>query len=150
MALLALGRNTPLILTSGHAFHPAAGPGTERYFHETAAGSIPVVACGGHKLGGTRTYSIGQTPDYGSPLESDFLGAVCQASRGLDIERANDVAVRLLERYETRTESIPEGHTMGRLYDIEKARPSDWYREIYDRVAGELRNRGVSIADYQA
>jgi len=56
LACQALGRNTHLILAGAYGDHPAAGPGTEQYFHETAASVLPVVVSGGNPFGGTRKF----------------------------------------------------------------------------------------------
>ena len=148
LAIQALSRNTRLILTGLNGDHPASGPGTAEYFYETVAGSIPVVAGGAHKTGGTRKFNIGHVLDYGSPVESDFLGHACQAMIGLDLKTANAVAVRLLAKYEGKIDDPPDGRVLTQLYDLDKSRPTAEYRKIYNRVVSELRELGIPMEDY--
>ena len=69
------------------AAHPAAGPGTKQYFNESAAGHIVSTVTGGHSMGGTRKFIVGNTPDYGSPMESRWMGEVCKGATGMDKAR---------------------------------------------------------------
>jgi methylamine--corrinoid protein Co-methyltransferase len=150
LALQAIGRNSNVILACANGDHPAAGPGTDQYFYETAAGAISGVVCGGHSWGATRKFKIGQTLDFGTPVESEFLGRVCQAAVGLDVHHANRVVVALLEKYENALENPPEGAVLRELYDLAAEQPKKEYRKIYDRVAGELTNLGVPIDPYRS
>ena len=149
LALAALSRNTRIILAGANGDHPAAGPGTDQYFYETAAGAIAGIVCGGHSWGGTRKFKIGQTVNYGTPLESEFLGQVCRAAVGIDITHANRVVSSLLGRYEATLKDAPQGATLHELYDLEAERPLPAYRNVYDNVAGELRGLGIPLPDYE-
>jgi hypothetical protein len=108
------------------------------------------VVCGAHSWGATRKFKIGQTLDYGTPLESEFLGRVCQAAVGLEPEHANRVTQALLSRYESSLEQPPAGQTLPELYDLARERPRPAYRQVWDNVAAELRDLGVPLADYAA
>ena len=148
LALQAVSRNSHVILTCCNGDHPAAGPGTAVYFYETTAGSLPVIVCGAHKSGGTRKFKIGTTPDFGSPVESDFLGHVCQAMKGMDIETANRAAIELLDRYEPVIKDPPAGATLREIYDLDKSVPRKPYLTLYNDVASELRDLGIPLNDY--
>jgi methylamine--corrinoid protein Co-methyltransferase len=150
LALQAVSRNTDLILACSNGDHPAAGPGTAQYFYETAAGAVSGVVCGGHSWGGTRKFKIGQTLDYGSPVESQFLGDICQASVGMDTGHANRIVLELLSRYEKSVGAdAPEGEILHRLYELSTGEAKPHYRKIYDGVAAELRSMGVSMENYE-
>ena len=148
LALQALNRNTRLITGGFMCDHPAAGPGTEQYFYETAAGTIPGIVCGTHAWGGTRKFKIGRKVDFGSPVESDFLGHLSKAAVGLDRSRANIVVRKLLEKYEKNIKEAPEGYTLQELYDLPTESPSKEYAALYNKVAAELRNLGVPLENY--
>ena len=148
LALQAVGRNSHVILACANGDHPAAGPGTEQYFYETAAGAISGVVCGGHSWGATRKFKIGQTLDFGTPIESEFLGRICQAAVGMDLHHANRVVTALLEKYEDKLSDPPEGRVLSDLYDLTTEQPTKEYRDVYDRVAAELTTLGVQIDPY--
>ena len=148
LALQAVGRNTQLVLAGANGDHPAAGPGTVQYFYETAAGAVSGVVCGGHSLGGTRKFTTGPTRDYGSPVESEFLGRVCRAAVGMEPAEANRVVKHLLSRYEDKLKTAPSGRTLHELYDLASETPRAEYRTVYNAVAAELRELGVPMKDY--
>lgn len=145
MALQALTRNSNLILEGNCGDHPAAGPGTKQYFYETTAGSIAAVVSGGHVMGGTRKYSVGNIPNYGSPLESRWLGEVCKAAVGLDREKCNDIVLTLLAKYEDRINDAPEGYTLERLYNIGSMTPNSDYVRLYNEVKEETAKLTLSL-----
>ncbi len=148
LALQALNRNTHLILAGAHGDHPSAGPGTAQYFYETAAGSIAGAVSGGHSWGATRKFKTGRVHDYGTPLESEFLGRICHATEGMQPTQANKAVLALLSRYENSLADAPAGLTLHELYDLKCERPLDAYIDVYNTVAGELRGLGVPLPDY--
>lgn len=144
-ALQALSRNTHLILDGGMGDHPAAGPGTLQYFWEAAAGFTVSTVCGGHSLGGTRKFVVGDVTDYGSPLESRWMGEVCKAAAGLSREGANAVAKALLARYENSVRDAPPGKRLWDLYDRERLQPKDDYLGVYHQAKEELAALGLNL-----
>lgn len=148
LALQAVNRNTRLIVAGAHGDHPSAGPGTAQYFYETAAGSIAGAVSGGHSWGATRKFKTGRVNNYGTPLESEFLGRICHATEGMQLEQANKAVLALLSRYENSLADAPQGATLHELYDLKRERPFDVYIDVYNKVAGELRDLGVPFPDY--
>jgi methylamine---corrinoid protein Co-methyltransferase len=145
-ALQALSRNSHLILDGGMGDHPAAGPGTRQYFQEAAAGFIVSTVCGGHSLGGTRKFVVGNVPDYGSPLESRWMGEVCKAAPRLGRERANEVVTALLAQYEPSIRMAPQGATLWHLYDRTRLQPNEAYQAVYEEAKEELHRLGLGMA----
>ena len=143
-ALQALTRNTHLILDGGMGDHPAAGPGTLQYFREAAAGFITSTVCGGHSLGGTRKFVVSNVVNYGSPLESRWMGEVCKSASTLGREEANRIVKALLERYEGSVKNAPPGGTLWELYDRDRLEPQEGYLEIYQEAKDELAALGLS------
>jgi len=147
LALQALSRNTHLILDGSIGDHPAAGPGTRQYLIETAAGHIASTVAGGHSLGGTRKFVIGDTPNFGTPLESRWMGEVCKGAVGLTREQANEIVCRLLDEYEPHLDNPPRGYTYEELYDLKTDQPLPEYAELYAKTKEELRAMGVKFRD---
>lgn len=147
LATQAFTRNSRVPVSSNGCDHPSAGPGTEQYFYEAAAGNIAAVASGAAAItGGTRKFMIGKVEDFGSPLESRWMGEVCKASAGLRPEKANEIVKALLPRYEDKLEkNAPFGFTFNQLYNVEKETPKLEYLRMYERVKDELREFGLSF-----
>ncbi len=142
-ALQAIARNTHLIQDGGMGDHPAAGPGTHQYFWESAAGFITSTVCGGHSMGGTRKFLVSNIVNYGSPLESRWMGEVCKSASTLSRERANEIVKALLEKYEDSVKDAPPGGTLWDLYDRETLNPKDYYMKIYQEAQEELARLGL-------
>jgi len=141
-AIQGLSRNTKLIFDGSIGDHPAAGPGTKQYLYESAAGHIVSTVTGAHSMAGTRKFVVGSTPDYGSPLESRWMGEVCKAAAYLDRSKANHIVKYLLEKYEDKLKAAPEGLAFKQLYNQEKMEPVQEYQELYEQVKEELRGLG--------
>ncbi|UCG93886.1 MAG: monomethylamine:corrinoid methyltransferase, partial [Candidatus Aerophobus sp.] len=131
LAFQALNRNTSLVLIDSGGDHPAAGPGTRQYLYEAAAGFIASTACGGHCLEGTRKFAVGEKKNFGSPLESRWMGELCKGSAGLSREKANEIVKYLLGKYEANLENAPEGFVFEELYDPKKMKPRTAYLNLY-------------------
>jgi len=148
LALAAINRNTHLVLEGGMGDHPAAGPGTRQFFLESAAGHIASTVMGGHSMGGTRKFVIGDVPDFGSPLESRWMGEVCKGATGMTRPEANRAILRLAEKYEPHLKDAPYGRVFSELYDTEAVEPQPWYCEIYEECRAELEEMGVRFREY--
>ena len=142
-ALQAISRNTHLILDGCMGDHPAAGPGTLQYFWESAAGFITSTVCGGHSLGGTRKFVVSNVVNYGSPLESRWMGEVCKSASTLSRQKANQIVKTLLDRYERSVKDAPEGNTLWDLYDRDRLEPKESYAAVYRQAREELASLGV-------
>ena len=148
-AIQGISRNTKLILDGSIGDHPGAGPRTKQYFYESAAGHIVSTVMGAHSTEGTRKFVVGSTPDYGSPLESSWMGEVCKSAKGIDRLTANRIVKYLLEKYEDRLKDAPEGQAFKQLYDQEKMEPLPQYQELYEQVKEELRGLGFIIKNQE-
>jgi methylamine--corrinoid protein Co-methyltransferase len=146
-AIQGLSRNTRLNIDASIGDHPAAGPGTKQYFYESAAGHILSTVVGGHSTGGTRKFVVGNTCNYGTPLESRWMGEICKAAVGVSLEQADRIVRYLLEKYENRIKDAPAGDTFEHLYDQRTLQPIPEYEAIYREVKTELRQLGMSLKD---
>lgn len=145
LALMALSRNSHLIIDGSQGDHPEAGPGTKQYFYESGAGHIVSTVCGGHSCEGTRKFVIGQTLNYGTPLESRWMGEVCKSSVGLKLGLGNEIVKELLKRYEGNIGKAPAGYVYEQLYDVEKVEPKKEYLHLYNEVKEEFESLGFKF-----
>ncbi len=80
-----------------------------RWLKARAAGHIVSTVTGAHSTAGTRKFIVGSTPNYGTPLESRWMGEVCKGATGMDRKSA-DVFVRyLLSKHEEKIQDAPLG-----------------------------------------
>jgi methylamine--corrinoid protein Co-methyltransferase len=140
-----LSRNAKLIIDGSIGDHPAAGPGTKQYMYEAAAGFIVSTVMGSHSTGGTRKYVVGEVPNYGTPLESRWMGEVCKGAVGMSRAQADVLVKYLLDKYENKLKDAPAGQTFEALYDQEKLEPTPEYQRLYDEVKAELRELGLQF-----
>lgn len=146
-AIQGLNRNTHLIVDGSIGDHPIAGPGTRQYLYESAAGHIVSTVMGAHSTEGTRKYVVGDVPNFGTPLESRWMGEVCKAAVGLNRIQAQKIVTYLLDKYENNLKNAPEGDTFERLYDQQTLKPIPEYMKIYNEVKSELQNLGLKFRD---
>lgn len=146
-AIQGLNRNSRLIVDGCIGDHPAAGPGTKQYFYEAAAGFIVSTVMGGHSTEGTRKFVVGNTCNYGTPLESRWMGEVCKGAVGLSRTEADRIVKYLLAKYEDKLKDAPEGETFEALYDQQNLIPLPHYQKLYDEVREELRRLGLNFRD---
>jgi methylamine--corrinoid protein Co-methyltransferase len=144
-AIQGMSRNTRLIVVGSIGDHPAAGPGTKQYLYESAAGHLVSTVMGSHSTGGTRKYVVGSTCNYGTPLESRWMGEVCKASVGLDRKQAEKIVHYLLNQYEDRLKDAPAGDVFENLYDQRTLQPIPEYEQLYGEVKEELRQLGLKF-----
>lgn len=148
VAMQALTRNTHLLLTGGIGNHPAAGPGTAQFMYETGAGQIASTVSGGHSLGGVRKFVVSDTANYGSPLESRWLGEITKSAAGMSRSKANEIVLALLAKYEDKLMDAPPGDVFDKLYDAKAMRPTKEYQEIYDAAKEEFVRLGVQFGSW--
>jgi len=100
---------------------------------------------GAHSTQGTRKFAVGSTCNFGTPLESRWMGEVCKGAVGMDRLTANRIVKYLLAKYEDRLRDAPEGETFEKLYDQEKLEPLPHYQKLYQEVKEELQKQGLNF-----
>ncbi len=123
----------------------AAGPCTKMYFYEAAATILSQVPSG---------YAGIQTPhpakavidDAVTPMEAKFTVEFTRAVRGIKAHEANELANRLLEKYEDDIANAPRGKKYPECYDLKTRKPSKEYIRLYDEVVEEMIRMGISFS----
>lgn len=138
----ATGRNTryPAIGLG----YSVAGPCTKMYFYEAAAVNLCCVASG---YGGVQTVHPAKAvvEDGVTPLEALFNVEMAYAATGMRAERANELVLQLLERYEAQVEQAPQGMRYQECYDLPTGKPTEEYLRLYDEVKEELAGMGIPL-----
>jgi len=120
----------------------AAGPCTKMYFQEAAAIILSQIPSG---------YAAVQNPhpakavidDGFTPMEGRFTVDFAKAIRGMQAHQANELANRILAKYEDRIATAPSGKKYPECYDIKTRKPSEEYIRLYDEVRAELSQMGI-------
>jgi hypothetical protein len=114
------------------------------YFYEAAAYLLCAVTSGAPSV---------QTPhpakavkaDGITPLEAEFGVEMAVAATELNRDQANELVLKLLEKYESQIETAPTGSTYPECYDLTTGKPGDAYLQLYDGVKEELARMGVPL-----
>jgi methylamine--corrinoid protein Co-methyltransferase len=139
----AFARNAPSIIVGD--IYPKSGAVTRELLYEVAANAIALTVSGAH-LEGVGA-ADGSLPN-GTGLEARWMGEVGHAAtrQRLDLEQANQLVVRLLEKYEpvfSKKEGNP-GLPFNQAYDMETLRPTAAWTGLYDEVKLELIEMGLT------
>ena len=122
----------------------AAGPCTKMFFYEAATTILSQVPSG---------YAGIQTPhpakavvdDAVTPMEAKFTVEFTKAITGITAQEANELANRLLEKYEDDLASAPRGNKYQECYDLKTQKPSEEYIRLYEEVIEEMIQMGISF-----
>lgn len=122
-----------------------AGPCTEMCLWELAAESVAGAAVGAHPYG--TAPNSGVITDHCTGMEARFRGEVAYAATGIKREDANEMAKKIVAKYQKVIESKnpPYGKSFAECYDTETITPSKEYLEIYDKVKKELEDLGLEF-----
>jgi methylamine--corrinoid protein Co-methyltransferase len=124
--------------------YAAAGPCTQMYFQEAAAVNLCCAASG--YAGVQMVHPAKAVLEDGiTPLEAQFNVEVAYASAGMATDRANELVLQLLDRYEDRIDRAPQGNRYQECFVPSTGKPSDDYRRLYDEVREELTRMGLPL-----
>ena len=138
----AFARNAPLALLADA--WTTAGAGTADILYETAAMAIA------QEVSALHTDSLGATngvyPNC-SGLEVRFFAEVVHAvfNQKMTPEQANDLVLKLFEKYEDGFENPNYGLPFPEIYDTRKIVPKQEWLDIYYRVKDEVADMGVEF-----
>ena len=138
----ALSRNTHICANS--VLNQTAGPATSMLLYESAVGMMTLAACGTTSCTGPRSAG-GKYTNYITPLEVKFAGEVFKKSAGMSLAKANDIANKLLPKYEEKLGKPDKGQSFKECYDVSRLRPTDEWQKIYDTVKNEVIGAGIPL-----
>ena len=131
MSCQAASRNIPMpVICLGYV---AGGPRTKSYFYESAAYLLSAVTSGAPSV---------QTPhpakaikvDGITPMEARFGVEMAIAASQLDRERASELVIQLLEKYESQIAIAPSGSTYQECYDVTTGKPGEDYVRFFNEM----------------
>ena len=76
-------------------------------------------------------------------MDASFGIEIGKAASKLSREQAGEIVIRLLEEYESRIPSAPEGDRYQDCYDPQTGKPGDGCVRLNDEVVDELGGMGV-------
>jgi methylamine---corrinoid protein Co-methyltransferase len=139
----ALSRNTHLCVNS--VLNQTSGPVTNVLLYESAVGMMNLAVSGATSCTGTRTAG-GRFTNFITPLEIRFAGEVFKGCAGMSREQANDIANKLLPRYEGRLMEKPAGKSFLDCYDLKTLQPSDEWLKLYEQIKNECISVGMPLS----
>ncbi len=139
----AVSRNSRILTTSNGFLN--AGSGTEMVLYEAAAHGLASTVSGGDLW----ETAVGHNKyrNYATPLEARLACEVGHAAarQGMTRAQANEIALKLLEKYEDQIADAPKGKPFQECYDVRTARPMPWYLDLYKKVKDEITTMGVAF-----
>ncbi len=139
----AISRNS-MILHSGTGTVQAAGPCTEMLLQEVAISAMKDAVNGNSEATGVRP-SGGRYINHASALESKFAAEVAKSATGMKRADANEIAKKLLARYESKLKNPPKGKSFLECFDLKTLAPSEEWLKIYHQVWKDIEDLGVPI-----
>ena len=122
----------------------AAGVNTKMYFYEAAAYLLASTTSGADAVK-MPTPAKGVKVDASTPMETKFGIEMARAASKLDRQAANELVIKLLDKYESQIPTAPEGDRYQDCYDVQTAKPGEGYLRLYDEVKTELAAIGVPL-----
>lgn len=139
----AMSRNTHLVYTDDPFC--MCGPCTDELLYEVAGHAIigEVVGYTQHGVGSTG----GNLVDHNTGLEAGFQGEVARAATraGITREQANEIALKLLEKYKDTFKNPKRGKPFSEAYDVKSVTPTQEWQDCYRRVKEELTKLGLAF-----
>jgi len=142
VAFQGLSQGTVLVTNS--IVNQVAGPCTHQLLLESAVGVMSLSVSGSSMVIAPRSAG-GKFTDYLTPLEVKFCGKVLKAASGLKRSDANEIAKKLIPRYERSLTQAPRGKSFQECYDLKSMRPSAEWSGIYDEVSREVSDLGLPV-----
>ncbi len=140
----AFAQRSPCVIVGD--IYPKSGAGTRELLYETAANAIVHTVSGSHLEGcGAADGKV----HHASGLEARFMAEVGRAAteQALDLERANELAVALVKRYEFLFQKgAPEnqGLPFNEVYDLVTVHPTQAWNGLYEEIKCEVRTMGLA------
>jgi methylamine--corrinoid protein Co-methyltransferase len=136
----AASRNIPMpVIWLGYM---AGGPNTKMYFYEAAAHLLSAITSGAPSVQTPHPAKAVKTDGF-TPMECKFGVEMAKAATQINRQQANEMVIRLLEKYESQIERAPTGSRYQECYDVTTGKPGEDYVRLYAEVKEELARMGV-------
>jgi hypothetical protein len=139
----AMARNSKLLHTSNGFSN--AGPMTEMVLYETACHALVSTVSGWHlwEMASARNKYRNRATPMEARIGMEVGHAV--AGQGMTREQANELALRLLSKYEANAADAPMGKEYPECYDVATALPTPEHFDMYRRIKDELAEMGIEF-----
>jgi len=139
----ALAKNVGCV--TGGLSRPVAGPGTRMLLYESAVAALNETTSGASSLFGPNIQT--PFPNYLSGLEAKFSSHLTRTLCKTRFKRedANDIAKKLIPKYEDRLKNPPKGKPFQECMNIKTLKPTKEWRDIYLEVERELIDLGIPL-----
>ena len=139
----AVSRNSHII--SLNLNYTSAGPCTTMCLFETSASVLAAVTAG------LSIESLGvasnRYEDRTTPVEPRISAEVGHAVAGMKLSDANEVAKKLLAKYESKLSKPPLGKGLYECWDAEKRRPSKEYKTVLKSYKKSMSGLGLELKE---
>lgn len=142
VSIQAISRNTDFMRNK--IVNETAGPCTEMFMYEAAVGLMNHCVSGASKTTQPRSAG-GRYTDYITPVECWWSGDVFKSCAGMTRKEANEIAKKLLPKYENKLLSPDKGLPIEECFDLVAQHPMDNYIELFNRVRNELIDLGMPL-----
>lgn len=124
--------------------YPKSGAVTKELLYEVAANALVITVSGGHLEG---VGSCDGLKPHGTGMEARLMGEIGKAASENYITRyeANEIALKLLAKYEAVFATGNEGKPFDEAYDMNTIQPTAEWTAIYEEVRADLRKLGLNI-----
>jgi methylamine--corrinoid protein Co-methyltransferase len=139
----AVARNSKLISVSNGFLN--AGPATEMVLYEAAAHALASTVSGANLWEAAPARN--KHKNRATPMEARMAAEVGHACTHMKLtrERANELALKLLAKYEGQIADAPLGSVFQECYDVAKAVPTQEYLDLYARIKDDLADMGLEF-----
>lgn len=142
VAIQAVSRNTHLIRNK--IVNETGGPCTDQFMYEAAVGLMNHCVSGASKTTQPRSAG-GKFTDYLTPMEAWWCGEVFKSCAGMTRKDANEVAKKVLPKYEERLLNPEKGKSVTECFDLKTLRPLPEYEQLYKEIRQELIDFGMPL-----
>ncbi|RKX78023.1 MAG: hypothetical protein DRP87_07460 [Spirochaetes bacterium] len=139
----AMARNSKLLYTSNGFAN--AGPMTEMVFYETACHALVSTVSGWHlwEMASARNKYRNRATPMEARIGMEVGHAV--ARQEMTREEANEITLKLLEKYERRAADAPKGKEYQECYHVDTALPTQEHYDMYRKIKDEIAHMGIEF-----
>ncbi len=138
----AVSRNTGFMRNK--IVNETGGPCTKMFMYEAAVGLMNHCVSGASKTTQPRSAG-GRYTDYITPMEAWWCGDVFKSCAGMTRKQANEIANKILPKYEEKLGSPDKGLPVQECFDLKNQVPMEHYRVLYNEVRDELIDLGMPL-----